>query len=194
MPFGLKNAPSEFQKRMEDIFGGEEYIIVYIDDLLVFSKDVNSHKMHLETFSELVYKHGLVLSDSEEKFQIGKVRIDYLGLHIEQGQVNLQPHVLTHFLKFPNVIADVKKLQRFIGCLDYIRQFYEKQADDTKILQKRLKKQATGWTEEMTKMLRITLGLQYCCRSMEEKNWYVLIPQVHVMTLKESIVLHIKRY
>ena len=126
MPFGLKNAPSEFQKRMEDIFGGEEYIIVYIDDLLVFSRDVNSHKMHLEKFYELVYKHGLVLSDSEEKFQIGKVRIDYLGLHIEQGHVNLQPHVLTHLLKFPDVIPDIKTLQRFLGCLNYIRQFYEK--------------------------------------------------------------------
>lgn len=154
MPFGLKNAPSEFQKRMEDIFGGEEYIIVYINDLLVFSRDVNSHKLHLEKFYELVYKHGLVLSDLEEKFQIGKVRIDYLGLHIEQGHVNLQPHVLTHLLKFPNVIPDIRTLQRFLGCLNYIRQFYEKQADDTKVLQKRLKKQATGWIEEMTNAVR----------------------------------------
>jgi len=126
MPFGLKNAPLEFQKRMEDIFGGEEYIIVYIDDLLVFSRDVNSHKMLLEKFYELVYKHGLVLSYSEENFQIGKVGIDYLGLHIEQGHVNLQPHVLTHLLIFPDVIPDIKKLQRFLGCLNYIRQFYEK--------------------------------------------------------------------
>ena len=70
---------------MEDIFAGEEYIIVYIDDLLVFSRDINSHKKHLEQFYELVYKHGLVLPDYEEKFQIGKVRIDYLGLHIEKG-------------------------------------------------------------------------------------------------------------
>ena len=148
MPFGLKNAPSEFQKRIEDIFGGEEYIIVYIDDLLVFSRDVNSHKKHLEKFSELVFKHGFVFSDSDEKFQIGKVKIDYLGLHIEQGHVNLQPHVLTHLLKFPDVILDIKTLQRFLGCLNYIRQFYENQADDTKVLQRRLKKQASGWTKK----------------------------------------------
>jgi hypothetical protein len=36
MPFGLKNAPSEFQKRMEDIFKDLDFVIVYIDDLLVF--------------------------------------------------------------------------------------------------------------------------------------------------------------
>jgi len=110
MPFGLKNAPSEFQKRLEDIFGGVEFIIVYIDDLLVFSKDVNSHKMHLEKFYEMVYRHGLVLFDSDKKFQIGKVKIDFLELHIEQGYIGLQSHVLTYLLKFPDVISDVKSL------------------------------------------------------------------------------------
>jgi len=126
MPFGLKNAPSEFQKRMEDIFGGVEYIIIYIDDLLVFSRDVNMHNVHLEQFYQLVYNHGLVLSDIEENFQIGKVKIDYLGLHIEKGHVELQPHVLTHLLKFPDIITDVKTLQRFLGCMNYIRNFYAK--------------------------------------------------------------------
>lgn len=89
MPFGLKNALSEFQKRMEDIFEGVEYVIVYIDDLLMFSKDVNTHKIHLENFYEMVYHHCLVLPHSEENFQIGKVRIDYLGFHIEKGHIEL---------------------------------------------------------------------------------------------------------
>ena len=140
MPFGLKNAPSEFQKRMEDIFGGVEFMIVYIDDLLVFSRDVNSHKMHLENFYETVYKHGLVVSDSEENFQVGKVRIEYLGLHIKQGHIELQPHVLLHLLKFADILLDENMIQRFLGCLNYIRQFYENQSEDTKILQKRLRK------------------------------------------------------
>lgn len=154
MPFGLKNAPSEFQKRMEDIFGGVEYVIVYIDDLLVFSKDVNTHKKHLENFYEMVYKHGLVLSHTEEKFQIGKVRIDYLGLHIERGNIELQPHVLLHLLKLPDTLLDKKMLQRFLGCLNYIRQFYEKQSEDTNILEKRLKKEKIGWSDEMTTAVR----------------------------------------
>ena len=113
MPFGLKNAPSEFQKRMEDIFGSTDFIIVYIDDLLIFSRDVNEHKVHLEQFYRLVFQHGLVLSDSAEKFQIGKVSIDYLGLHIEQGQIQLQPHILINLFKFPDVFLDIKSVQRF---------------------------------------------------------------------------------
>lgn len=78
MPFGLKNAPLEFQKRMEDLFKDYSFIIVYIDDLLIFSKDINEHKKHLEKFYEVVFKHGLVLSASPDKFIIAQTRIEYL--------------------------------------------------------------------------------------------------------------------
>ena len=57
-------------------------------------------------------------------------------------------------LNFPDVIPDVRTLQRFLGCLNYIRKFYENQAEDTKVLQRRLKKQASGWTEEKTIAVR----------------------------------------
>ena len=48
MPFGLKNAPSEFQNIMNDIFTPyTSFIIVYIDDVLVFSKSIDQHFKHL---------------------------------------------------------------------------------------------------------------------------------------------------
>jgi len=51
MPFGLKNAPSEFQKIMNDIFNNySDFIIVYIDDILVFSKTIEMHFKHLDIF------------------------------------------------------------------------------------------------------------------------------------------------
>ena len=65
MPFGLKNAPSEFQKRMDDIFKQLPFVIVYIDDLLVCSLDVRSHHAHLKIVFDLLFKHGLVLSKSK---------------------------------------------------------------------------------------------------------------------------------
>jgi len=52
MAFGLKNAPSEFQNIMNDIFTPyTSFIIVYIDDVLVFSKSIDQHFKHLQTFS-----------------------------------------------------------------------------------------------------------------------------------------------
>lgn len=71
-------------------------------------------------------------------------------MHIEQGHIELQSHILLHLLKFPDIFLVLKTLQRFLGCLNYIRQFYEKQSEDTKILQKRLKKEKVEWSNEMT--------------------------------------------
>ena len=51
MPFGLKNAPSEFQRIMNEIFNDySQYIIVYIDDVLVYSQVVDQHFEHLNSF------------------------------------------------------------------------------------------------------------------------------------------------
>jgi hypothetical protein len=54
MPFGLKNAPSEFQNIMNDIFTlHTNFAIVYIDDVLIFSNSIDQHWKHLETFIKL---------------------------------------------------------------------------------------------------------------------------------------------
>jgi hypothetical protein len=82
MPFSLKNAPSKFQKRMEDIFNDLDFIIVYIEDLLICSRDLKEHAEHLEQFYQKVYKHGLALSP--KKMEIGKTRIEFLGMIIAE--------------------------------------------------------------------------------------------------------------
>ena len=63
MLFGLKNAPSEFQNIMNDIFN--DYIrfsIVYIDDVLILSNSIEEHFQHLKIFQRLVRENGLVIS------------------------------------------------------------------------------------------------------------------------------------
>ena len=63
MAFGLKNAPSEFQNIMDDIFNAYyEFCIVYIDDILIFSDSIDQHFKHLKKFIHVVKQNGLVLS------------------------------------------------------------------------------------------------------------------------------------
>ena len=51
MPFGLKNAPSEFRNIMNDIFNSfSHFTIVYIDNVLVYSSSINEHWKHLYSF------------------------------------------------------------------------------------------------------------------------------------------------
>ena len=80
LPFGLKVAPSLFQKAMTKIFEPIlENTLVYVDDILLFSKDIASHKKLLNEFFEIAYQHGIMLS--EKKIQLAQSQIDFLGMH-----------------------------------------------------------------------------------------------------------------
>ena len=68
MPFGLKNAPSEFQKIMNYIFNSfQDISIVYIDDVLIFSQNIDQHFKHLQTFFAIVKRNDLVESKTKNK-------------------------------------------------------------------------------------------------------------------------------
>ena len=78
MPFGLKNAPSEFQNIMNNILNPfSHFIIVYIDDVLVFSKSIEEHWKHLNSFFKTIKLNGLVLSPS--KCVLFQTSIRFLG-------------------------------------------------------------------------------------------------------------------
>ena len=82
--------------------------LVFIDDILVCSKNLQEHLKHLQMFYELVFKHGLVLS--ENKMEIGKNEMEFIGFKIQRGQVVLQKHVLSVFNHFSYQILDKTQL------------------------------------------------------------------------------------
>lgn len=63
MPFGLKQTPQIFQRRMENILKTySDYCSVYVDDILVFSDTIDQHMEHLELIIKALEKHGIPLS------------------------------------------------------------------------------------------------------------------------------------
>ncbi|CAN4115889.1 unnamed protein product [Withania somnifera] len=84
MPFGLKNAPSEFQNIMNGIFNPFSHMsIVYIDDVLIFYEDIDSHFKHLNTFLNIIKHNGLVVS--AKKINLFQTSIRFLGHDLYQG-------------------------------------------------------------------------------------------------------------
>ena len=76
MPFGLKNAPSEYQHIMNDIFNPfSHYSIVYIDDILIFSNSISEHWKHLTAFFYTIKSHGLVIS--APKLNYSNLKLDF---------------------------------------------------------------------------------------------------------------------
>jgi hypothetical protein len=61
MPFGLKIAPSTFQRAMNNIFKNELYkfVLVYLDDIIIYSKTFEDHLLRLRKVFELLLSAGL---------------------------------------------------------------------------------------------------------------------------------------
>ncbi|GBG76158.1 hypothetical protein CBR_g21907, partial [Chara braunii] len=79
MPFGLCNAPGTFQHVMNRIFHDylDKFVIVYLDDILIFSKNVKEHVAHLEKVLSLLRQHKFKING--EKCEFGRTRVLYLG-------------------------------------------------------------------------------------------------------------------
>ncbi|RDY03800.1 hypothetical protein CR513_12571, partial [Mucuna pruriens] len=92
MPQGLKNAP------------------IYLDDVLIFAKNINEHIEHLEKFIDIIKENGLVVS--EKKIKIFRTKIRFLGFEIYQGTIKSIQRSIEFAEKFSNEIKDKKQLQR----------------------------------------------------------------------------------
>ena len=110
MPFGIKNAPSEFQNIMNDIFTPFiDFSIVYIDDVLIFSKSFDHHWKHFDIFVRVIKQHGLVVSSS--KISLFQDKIRFLGHNIYKGTLSPIDKAIQFADKFPGEIKDKNQLQ-----------------------------------------------------------------------------------
>ena len=107
VPFGLKQAPSIFQRHMDDTFKDLFKICcIYVDDILIFSKTEEQHIRDVLKVLQRCKDIGIILSI--KKAVIGQTRIKYLGLEIEEGIKIMQPNIITKIQDFPSKIEDKK--------------------------------------------------------------------------------------
>jgi hypothetical protein len=79
MPFGLTNAPATFQCLMNAIFGSHmrKFVLVFMDDILVFSKTLDDHVEHLKIVFQILLEHQLFIKFSKCTF--AQQQLSYLG-------------------------------------------------------------------------------------------------------------------
>nr|GEV15777.1 putative reverse transcriptase domain-containing protein [Tanacetum cinerariifolium] len=94
MPFGLTNAPAVFMDLMNRVCEPylDKFAIVFIDDILIYSKDEKEHEEHLKTILELLKKEELYAKFSKCEFWIPKVQflghvIDSQGIHVDPAKI-----------------------------------------------------------------------------------------------------------
>ena len=107
MLFGLKVAPSMFKKAMVKILSPIlHHALVYIDDILLFSTNHQTHQNLLSDFFDIVQAYGIMLS--KKKSSIGKESIDFLGMVLQDGHYHPGPHIAEELTKFPDTNLNKK--------------------------------------------------------------------------------------
>ena len=98
--------------------------LIYVDDIILFLKDEESHAKLLIEFYNLVKSQGIMLS--EKKMVIGQSSIDFLGVNISDGKYTLQPHIASSLGEFPDKLTNTKQIQQFLGIVNYMSDFIPK--------------------------------------------------------------------
>ena len=80
MPFGLKNASATFQQYMDKTFENIDCVLIYIDDILIFSNDEISHKKDIEIDFSILNEHNIKISATISVFNV--TSLGFLGFHI----------------------------------------------------------------------------------------------------------------
>uniref|UniRef100_A0A158P4N7 RNA-directed DNA polymerase n=1 Tax=Tetranychus urticae TaxID=32264 RepID=A0A158P4N7_TETUR len=122
MPFGLCNAPATFQRLMNCCLGGLKYkcCLVYIEDIIVFSKTIKEHLERLEAVFDSLRRAGLTLKP--DKCFFFKKKILYLGHIISAAGQEPDPEKIRAVKNFP-VPVTLKDIRAFVALCSYYRKF-----------------------------------------------------------------------
>lgn len=156
MPFGLKNAPMSFQMLMSIVLKGLnwKFVLCYIDDILVFSPDFETHLQHLDQVFQRLREAKLTLKPSKCSFAVDKVV--FLGHILSETGVEVDPEKTEKVRNFP-IPKSQKELRSFLGLCNFYRRFVK---DYSKIciplnslLKKDVRKQfsKTDWSDDCQK-------------------------------------------
>lgn len=148
MPFGLKNAAQAFQRLMDVVGQDLDFVFIYLDDILVFSRSHREHRHHLRQLFRRLDEYGLVVN--VDKCQFGRSTIDFLGHQISSDGVLPLPDKVDVIRNFPKPTT-VKGLQEFNGMVNFYHRFVPGAARIMQPLYAALtrKPQVLLWTPDM---------------------------------------------
>ncbi|GJR41722.1 putative reverse transcriptase domain-containing protein [Tanacetum coccineum] len=124
MPFGLTNAPAVFMDLINRVCKPflDKFVIVFIDNILIYSKNKKEHEEHLKAVLELLKKEKLYAKFSKCEFWIPKVQflshvIDSQGIHVDPAKIES--------IKDWESSKTPMEIRQFLGLVEYYRRFIE---------------------------------------------------------------------
>jgi hypothetical protein len=128
MPFGLCNTPASFQHFTNDVFRDylDDFLIAYLDDLIVFSNTLEEHKRHVCLVLNRLREHGLYLKPQKCQFQVNEV--SFLGYLISAKGIRMDPKEVKAVTGWPTAKSQ-HDIQVFLGFANFYRRFIRTTAE-----------------------------------------------------------------
>jgi len=124
MPFGVSNAPGVFMEYMNRIFHPflDRFVVVFIDDILVYSKSEEEHAEHLRIVLCVLKENQLFAKLSKCEFWLREV--SFLGHVISKGGISVDPSKVDAVLQWDS-LKSVFEIRSFLGLVGYYQRFIE---------------------------------------------------------------------
>ncbi|KAJ8474222.1 hypothetical protein ONZ45_g16023 [Pleurotus djamor] len=123
MFFGLTNSPGTFQTMMNDLFRDlitEGVVVIYLDDILIFTESRDEHRKVLRRVLKILQDNKLYLRP--EKCEFEQTKIEYLGVVVSEGKVEMDPAKIAGVAEWPEP-RNQTELQSFLGFVNFYRRF-----------------------------------------------------------------------
>ena len=122
MPFGLTNASAAFMDLMHRVFQPylDRFIVVFLDDILIYSKFEKDHEGHLRVVLQILREHQLYAKFNKSEFWLTEVR--FLGHVVSASRVSVDPEKVEAVMSRERP-KSVFKIRSFFGLAGYYRRF-----------------------------------------------------------------------
>ena len=122
LPFGLTNAPATFMHLMHQAFRAhlDEFVIVFLDDILIYSKTLEEHERHVRTALEVLKREQLYAKES--KCELFKTEVEFLGHIVGRDGVRMMEDKVRAVQDWPTP-SSIRHVRSFLGAAGYYRRF-----------------------------------------------------------------------
>jgi transposase InsO family protein len=151
LPFGVSTAPSIFQGVMDQILKGIDGVVCYLDDILISTRDIESHAKTLRLVLGRLKDHEILVKRS--KCEIGVSEVEYLGHRVNKDGLQCTSEKVEAIHNAPKP-QNVSELRTYLGMVTYYQKFIPNLADKFAPLYKLLRDDSEWeWTVECDKAI-----------------------------------------